>query len=177
LAPQKYIAMKRTITFLAISVALLSAIPSTAQNKMGYIDMSSVITVMPEFKRADTALAEFQNALNQQYADMVAEFNQKDSLLGSKDTLKYNKAQLEIRRRDLGQLYLKIQGWNQQAQQLYGNKESELLTPVQTKAQQALEVVAKENGYGYVFSRQALVVTPPAADDLAPLLKKKLGIK
>lgn len=132
---------------------------------------------MPEYRKADTAMAEYQNALSQQYADMVTEFNEKDSLLSSKDTVKYTKAQLEVKRRDLGQLYLKIQGWNNQAQQLYDTKQNELLTPVQNKAMKAVQDVAKENGYGYVFSRQALVIDPPVADDLLPLVKKKLNIK
>ena len=36
--------------------------------------------------------------------------------------------------------------------------------------------VAKENGYTYVFPREALLVMPPG-DDLASLVRKKLNIK
>jgi outer membrane protein len=36
--------------------------------------------------------------------------------------------------------------------------------------------VAKENGYNYVLAKEQLLVSPPA-DDLLPLVKKKLGIK
>lgn len=167
--------MKKLTLFLILSCTLMNA--ANAQNKIAHIDFSALIVSMPEYKKADTTLAQYQNALNQQYADMVQDFNLKDSLLASKDSLKYTKAQLEVKRRDLGQLYVKLQGWNQQAQQLYAAKENELLAPIQAKAAQAIEAVAKENGYGYVLSRQAVVNTPPAADDLLPLVKKKLGIR
>jgi outer membrane protein len=168
--------MKKISIFL-FTMAMMVASSSEAQGKIGYIDVAQLVVAMPEYKKADTALAEYQNALNVQYGDMVTEFNAKDSLLASKDTLKYTKAQLEVKRRDLGQLYLKIQGWNQQAQQLYSSKESELLTPVQMKAIKAVDDVAKENGYEFVLSRQAFVTAPPVAHDLLPLVKKKLGLK
>lgn len=169
--------MKKLVTLFLVAAGLMAATQVQAQNKIGYIDVQELIVGMPDFKKADTALDEYQNALNQQYADMVQEFNEKDSLLSSKDTAKYTRAQLEVKRRDLGQLYMKLQGWQQQAQQLYQAKEQELLAPVQKKAMDAVSAVAKESGYTYVFSRQALVVQPPAADDLLPLVKKKLGMK
>ncbi|HEY0677788.1 MAG TPA: OmpH family outer membrane protein [Chitinophagaceae bacterium] len=169
--------MKKLVTLFLVAAGLVAGTQANAQNKIGFIDVQELIVAMPDFKKADTALAEYQNALNQQYGDMVNEFNQKDSLLSSKDTTKYTRAQLEVKRNDLGQLYLKLQGWNQQAQQLYQRREQELLSPVQKKAMDAVQAVAKENGYTYVFSRQALVVAPPAGDDLLPLVKKKLNIK
>ncbi len=39
-----------------------------------------------------------------------------------------------------------------------------------------LNTVAKENGYSYVYSKEALLVAPPG-DDLLPLVAKKLNIK
>lgn len=169
--------MKKLAACLLIAAGLLVTNALNAQNKIGYIDVSALVTSMPEYKRADTAISEYQMALNEQYAQMVRDFNKKDSLVNGPDSTKYTAAQREVMRRELGQLYIRIQGWEREAQQLYGAKEQELLTPVQTKAMKAVSDVAKENGYGYVFNRQVLVIDPPAADDLLPLVKKKLGIK
>ena len=168
--------MKKLTVIALVTISIFAGNRANAQAKFGHIDMGALFVSMPEYKKADTALAEYQNGLNQYYADMVTEFNHKDSLLSSKDTLKYSKTQLQIQRKDLGQLYVKIQGWNQQAQQMYDAKQNELLSPVQKKAQDALEAVAKENGYTYVFNRASLAVAPPVSDDLMPLMKKKLGI-
>jgi outer membrane protein len=81
-----------------------------------------------------------------------------------------------LRRKGVGDLLVKLQGWQQQAQQLGQQKNQELLAPIQKKALDAIQTVAKENGYAYVISKDQLLVSPPA-DDLLPLVKKKLGLK
>ena len=52
-------------------------------------------------------------------------------------------------------------------------KQEELMAPIAQKASQLIADVAKANGYSYVFRKEALVVQPDA-DDLLPLVKKKL---
>jgi outer membrane protein len=96
--------------------------------------------------------------------------------LSSKDTARFTKAQLELKRKNLVEMYQKLQGYQQQAGQLYQQKREELIAPIQKKAIDAAQTVAKESGYSYVFVKDALLVSPPA-DDLLPLVKKKLGIK
>ncbi|MDP4129632.1 MAG: OmpH family outer membrane protein [Bacteroidota bacterium] len=169
--------MKKIVAVILVATTCMFAgSPLHAQMKMGYIDVNELIREMPEFKKADTSLADFQSALNQNFDDMKREFSEKDSLLSSKDTVKYTKAQIEIKRRQLGELYLKIQGYQQQAGQQYQQKQQDLLGPVQKKAQEVVQQVAKENGYTYVFLKDALLVSPPA-EDLLPIVKKKLGLK
>jgi len=169
--------MKKIIMVAIVSCAFFLGLnTASAQVKFGYISSQELITAMPEYKKADTAMGEYRAALNQQYGEMVQEFNRKDSLLSSKDTLKYTKAQLELMRRELGQLYVKIQGWQQDAQRLTQKKEQDLLTPIYDKARKTINDVAKENGYAYVFSKDQLLVSPPG-DDLLPLVKKKLNLK
>lgn len=168
--------MKKLFTILFVSAALLAASQVNAQIKIGYISTQELVTAMPEYKKADTALAEYQNALNQQYAEKVQDFNLRDSLLSSKDTAKYTKAQLEVKRNELGKVYVELQGWNQKAQQMYQAKEEEQMKPILDKARKAIQDVAKENGYAYVFTKEQLLVSPPG-DDMLPLVKKKLGLK
>ncbi|HKP31723.1 MAG TPA: OmpH family outer membrane protein [Chitinophagaceae bacterium] len=169
--------MKKVFTIVLLAAGLMLAANSVnAQQKFGFISVQELVVAMPEYRKADTSLAEYQNALNLQYSEMVQEFNEKDSLLSSKDTTKYTKAQLEVKRRDLGQLYIKLQGWNQQAQQLYQAKEEETMKPILDKAKKAISDVAKENNYVYIFPKEQLLVSPPA-DDIIALVKKKLGLK
>lgn len=168
--------MKKLFTILFVSALLMAASQVNAQIKIGYISTQELVTAMPEYKKADTALAEYQNALNQQYAEKVQDFNLRDSLLSSKDTAKYTKAQLEVKRNELGKVYVELQGWNQKAQQMYQAKEEEQMKPILDKARKAIQDVAKENGYAYVFTKEQLLVSPPG-DDMLPLVKKKLGLK
>ena len=121
-------------------------------------------------------MQDYRNALAQNFDDMKRELNEQDSILSSKDTLKYTKAQLELKRKTFGELYVKVQGYQQQAQEQLQQKQQELIAPVQKKALDAIQVVAKENGYTYVLQKEALYAYP-LADDLLPLVKKKLRIK
>jgi outer membrane protein len=169
--------MKKIVAIVLVATALtLTGNKLQAQTKFGYISLSEMITGMPEYKKADSSMVDYQSALNQNFEDMKREFNEKDSLLSSKDTVKYTRAQIEIKRKQLGELYIKLQGYQQQAGQLYQQKQQDLMAPIQKKAADIVQTVAKENGYTYVFLKDALLVSPPA-DDLLPLVKKKLGLK
>jgi outer membrane protein len=170
--------MKKIVTVLAVVMGLvLAGNPTKAQtSKIGTISLAELIPNMPEYKKADTAMNEFQNALQQQYQDMVNEYQQQSALLSSKDTSKYTSAQLEIKRKDLNDLLVKLQGWQQTGSQMRDQKNQELLAPIQKKAMDAIQAVAKENGYTYIISKDQLLVSPPA-DDILPLVKKKLGLR
>jgi len=169
--------MKKIVAVLLVATALtLTGHQLQAQSKFGYISLSELITAMPEYKKADSSMQEYQAALNQNFEDLKREFQEKDSLLSSKDTVKYTKAQMEIKRKQLGEIYLKLQNYQQQAGQLYQQKQQDLMAPIQRKASDYVSSVAKENGYSYVFLKDALLVSPPA-DDILPLVKKKLNLK
>ena len=169
--------MKKIVAIVLVAATLsLAGNKLQAQTKFGYISLSEMITSMPEYKKADSSMQDYQSALNQNFEDMKREFNEKDSLLSSKDTAKYTRAQIEIKRKQLGELYVKLQGYQQQAGQLYQQKQQDLMAPIQRKASDIVQTVAKENGYTYVFLKDALLVSPPA-DDLLPLVKKKLNLK
>ncbi len=169
--------MKKIVTIvLMVAGMIVAGNQSHAQVKIGYINLTELIGSMPEAKKADSNLVEYSNALSQNYEEQRREFNEQDSLLSSKDTVKYTKAQLQVKRQNLAELLVKLQGYQQQASQLYQQKQQELLAPIQKKAIDVTQAAAKENGYTYVFIKDALIVSPPA-DDLLPLVKKKLGLK
>jgi outer membrane protein len=168
--------MKKIVTVLAVVMGLMMMGHSVkAQQKFAYISVNDLITSMPETKKADTAMNDYQNALAQNYDDMRREFSEQDSLLSSKDTVKYTKAQLELKRKNLGELYQKMMTFQQQAQQMAQQKNQELLGPIQKKATDAIKEVAKENGYTYVFVKEQLLAYPPG-EDIINIVKKKLGV-
>jgi outer membrane protein len=169
--------MKKIVTIALVVASLVMVSHTTkAQGKIAFVSMQELVAAMPESKKADTALNDYQSALAQNFDDMKREYYEQDSLLNSKDTVKYTKAQLELKKKNMSDMLIKLQGWQQQAQQMYQQKYQELLSPIQKKAVATVEVVAKENGYTFVFTKEALLVSPPA-EDLLPLVKKKLGLK
>jgi len=171
--------MKRQ--FVAIIVIftiglLANAFQASAQNKIGYISLQDLIAAMPEYKQAAADMQEYQKALVQQGAEYQQEFLRKDSIAKSADTIKWTPSMKEIKRKELNELYIK---WNnfvsQEAQQLLNKHEQDLLAPIQDKAVQTSQAVAKENGYAYILPKEQLIAFP-AADDILPLVFKKLNI-
>lgn len=160
---------------LIICGLLLAFSPASAQNKIGYITTEELIGMMPEAEAADAELKEYQSSLALQGQDLMQELNDKDSVF-VKDSAKYTPSMREIKKRELIDLYQKVQNWNQQAQELYQQKAQEKIAPLRTKALDAIKMVAKENGYAYILDSNAVLVGPPG-DDILELVKKKLGVK
>ncbi len=168
--------MKKVLILVVLVASLLATTNRTqAQNKFGHISLSDVIMAMPETKKADTAFNQFREALYQSAQDKNAAF-QSDVAKFNKDSSTYTAAVKEVKRGSLQKQMVELQGEEQRINEELQKKQEEISAPIQKKALEALQAVAKENGYTYVFVKEALLVSPPA-DDLAPLVKKKLGLK
>lgn len=170
--------MKQPAIFLTAcllaSVATVSAQITTVK-KMGCISMNELLSTMPEVKKADTTLAEYRTALQQQFDAYKADYNKELGVLSSRDTAKFSKPVLEVRRRSLADLLAKLQGYDQEAGQLLEQKRTDLFLPIQKKAEDAIRQVSQDNGYAFVFEKDNLHVFPPS-DDILPLVKKRLGL-
>jgi outer membrane protein len=164
--------MKKLIVAAVMAIGIFHA---SAQNKIGYISTDELIGVMPEAEKADAELKEYQAALAQQGQDRMKELGIKDSLF-VKDSAKLSPSMKEIKRKELIELYQRVQGFQTEAQELYQQEAQKKIAPIRAKAMEAIRVVAKESGYNYILDINAVIVAPPG-DDVLPLVKKKLGIK
>ena len=164
--------MKKLIVAVVMAFGVFTA---SAQQKIGYVNTDELIGIMPEAEKADVELKDFQTALGQQGQDMMKELTAKDSIF-VKDSAKLSPSMKEIKRKELIELYQRVQGWQTQAQELYQQEAQKKIAPIRDKAMDAIRVVAKENGYSYILDINAIIVAPPG-DDVLPLVKKKLGIK
>lgn len=160
---------------LFATVATICMITATAQTKFGYINANELLSSMPEAAKADAALKEFQGSLGQSYQEMVTDLNARDSAFGV-DSAKLSPTMKEIKRKELIDMYQRVQGFQQNSQEEMRRKEEELLAPIREKALNAITTAAKENGYTYIFNEENLLVKP-AGDNILQLVKNKLGIK
>lgn len=166
--------MKKLIVLVVIVMGLgISNV--SAQQKIAYINTDELIGDMPEAEKADAELKEYQASLAQQGQDMQKELYEKDSLF-VRDSIKLSPSMKDIKRNELIGLYQRVQNWNQQAQEMYQAEAQKKIAPIRTKALEAIQAVAKENGYAYVIDFNSLLVYP-AADNLLEGVKKKLNIK
>ena len=168
--------MNKMKLFIAAAIILISAGNVSAQ-KSAYISVDQVVSIMPETARLDSLLRKYQaDSLNPQFTYIVQEYNRKDSIANGRDSLKTPIAVRQQIRQELEQYAYQIQNWQQIVQQALQGKQQQLLEPIYRKVDGAIQAVAKESGYSYVFNREALLVMPPA-DDLLPLVAKRLNVK
>ena len=143
-----------------------------AQNKHGFISVDEVVQLMPEYKKAMAEMSQFDSALQINYAETLKELNRQDSIFKA-DSLKMTNAVKTANKEKMKKLLVELQGYEQNYQQQMQQKQEELMAPVVQKANQLINDVAKANGFSYIFRKEALIVSPDA-DDLLPLVKKKL---
>jgi outer membrane protein len=164
--------MKKLIVAVIMGFGIFNA---SAQTKIGYISTDDLINVMPEAAKADGELKEYQASLQQQGEDMAKELDEKVAAF-NKDSSKFTPSMKDIKRKELTDLYQRLGSWNQQAQEMYQQEAQKKIAPIRTKALEAIQTVAKENNYTYVFDINSLLVYPPS-DNLLELVKKKMNIK
>ena len=168
--------MNKIKMFLLAAILTITAGSVSAQ-KSGYISLDQVVSLMPEVRKIDSLLQKYQaDSLNPQFTYMLSEYNRKDSIANGKDSSKTPATVRAQIRQELEGMAYQLQNWQGFSQQMMQAKQEQLLEPVYRKAMNALNTVAKEAGYSYVYNREVLLVAPPA-DDLLPLVAKKLGIK
>ena len=170
--------MNKIKIFLLAALITLAASSVNAQGqKSGYISVEQMVSIMPEVGKIDTLLQKFQaDSLNAEFASLIQEYNYKDSILTKTDTTKIPAAVRRQHRQDLESIAYQVQNWQQISQNVMQGKQQQLLAPVYQKVMEAIRAVAKENNYGFVYNQEALLVAPPA-DNLLPLVAKKLNVK
>ncbi|MCD6366794.1 MAG: OmpH family outer membrane protein [Bacteroidales bacterium] len=171
--------MKKIILLLAVT--LMTGVFTTGQaqskGKLGHIDSGKLLSLMPEREKAQNDLQNYSKQLEDQLMAMQTELQNKyNDYLAKKDSL--SDILLQTREKELQDLQTRIQNFQTSAQQDLQKKEQDLLQPIIEKAKNAIQKVAKEKGYSYVFDTSigALIYWPEDSDDLLPLVKKELGL-
>lgn len=160
---------------LAVITLLLSVSSAFAQ-KYGHINSNDLLLAMPERKQAEATLQEYAKQLDNQIKTMSGEYEAK-----VQDYQKQEALMTEVIKADkvkeINDLEDRIKTFQSTAQESLQKKEQELMQPMIAKAKKAIEDVAKENGYKYVFDTSAgFVLYSEPSDDILPLVKKKLGL-
>ncbi len=166
--------MKNLVKSIAIVVLTVGTISISQAQKIAHISLDSLITTMAESKTAQEVAQKYLKDLENQVATMDTELQTKYAdYMKNKDT--YSALVASTKESELQDLNKRIEDFKAQAQQDYQRKYGELSKPIYDKAKKAIDLVAKENGYKYVLDTSTgNVLYSEAADDILPLVKKKL---
>lgn len=164
---------------LAILCGVLLGISVQAQSplKFGHINSTQLLSQMPETKAADSSLQKFGTSLENQLKTMTAEYQSKIADFKSKEGAMADPIR-EAKLKEISDLEERIQSFQESAQSSMQKKKEELYTPILKKAEEAINAVAKEKGFSYIFDSSAgTLLFAQESDDVLPLVKGKLGLK
>lgn len=169
--------MKKIILMLAVVfTAGLTPNDLFAQSpKLGYVNSQQLVSLMPEKAQADSSLAKYMRKLDNDYRVIGMEGQKKlQEYQEQKDN--WTEAVREAKERDLTNIQDRLQEFQMSAQDSIANQREKLYKPLLDKAQKAIENVAKEGGYDYIFDGSSLLYAKDS-EDILPKVKTKLGIK
>lgn len=160
---------------LLIAAAMLFSMGTADAQKYGHVNSGEILEVMPGIDSLQIKLKAFQDDLQTMYESMVTEFQQKKDKF-DREVGTMSSAVRQVREKELQDLTTRIQEFQANAQDDLEEKQYELAKPYQDAIQDAINKVAKNNGYSYIFDTKILLYYG-TGDDITPLVKKELGIK
>jgi outer membrane protein len=169
--------MKHLKLFLATVVASICFFNyAQAQQKFGYINVTELISAMPDTKVADQSIQDLATMLENQMRVMTNEYQTKVADYQARVN-SMTPAMQEDKVKEIQDLERRITDFQQKAQQDITKKQEDVFAPILQKAEDAIKAVAKEHHIAYVFDiSKGVLIEYPESDDILPLVKKKLGI-
>ena len=152
--------------------------PYIAQ-KFGHLKSADVLTVMPEFTKAQTDI----QAMQKQYEDEMKRAT--DELTKKYTEYQQEQANLpkniqERRQKELQELQEKGMQFQQDAQQQLQKSYADMMEPIYKKIEDAIKAVGQEGGYTYIFDlnrTEIPYVNEAQSTDVTAAVKAKVGIK
>lgn len=168
--------MKQFKTLLFAALLFVGATSFTnAQSKIAHINTNELIEAMPQMKTAKAELEKLSKAYEAQIQEMATEYQNKLKQYQAEVDTKTEEENSK-RAQEVQTMEQSIRQFQGQAQQDLQKKESELLKPIFDKAKEAIQKVAKAQGFQYVLdSTQGSGVLLADGKDLMADVKKELG--
>lgn len=160
---------------LLAAVAMFVSLGTANAQKYGHVNSSEILQVMPGVDSLQIKLQAFQADLQAMYESMMTEYQTKKDKF-DREVGTMSSAVRQVREKELEDLGVRIQEFQANAQDDLEEKQYELAKPFQDAIQNAIDKVAKANGYAYIFDTKILLYYDNG-DDITPLVKKELGIK
>ncbi len=165
--------MKKIVFLLALGITI--GFSAQAQKKMGYINSQELLEKMPEARKADTAIQQYQKTMEDQFKTMATDAQAKFKDFEEKEKT-WTDAVKEVKAKELQDLQSRLQEFQAGAEEKITRKRQELFKPILDKAQKAIKDVGVEGGYDYILDGSSLLYAKDS-ENILPAVKAKLGIK
>lgn len=167
--------MKKTLIAIAICLFAFGGNAMAQKNvKLGHINSQELMQIMPGRDSVQTVLqnevTELENTLKQMQAEAEKRYN--DYVANQAG---WTELIRQTKQREIQDMSARIQEFQENAQKQLQEREAELTKPIIDRAKKAIEDVARDGNYTYIFDGAALLYSQDS-EDIMPLVKKKLGI-
>lgn len=166
-----------------VAVVFLGIQQVSAQQKIGHINADEIFQLTPEFKVANDQLKTLNDTKTKELQGMYEEYQKKQTEANEKyrnrsaANQETTDAELQTLGQELQNIEQRIQEVQRVAQEELGQKQQELLSPIQTKVMNAINAVAKEKGYAYILDTSSgNVIYFDGGEDVSIDVRTKLGI-
>jgi len=169
--------IKKILLAVALMLPMLGASAQTSV-KLGLVDTNAIIQAMPDTQEAQKKVADASKKYEEEYARLGEEMKRMYDELANMDQNELA-AIRERKTKEFQDYQVKVQNFEQSAQQDLQRMQQELLAPIFQKIKDAVESVGKEGGYGMIQDynpQQTLYFAAPVVD-VTSQVKSKLGIK
>jgi outer membrane protein len=170
--------MKLITTSLLLLVISISTF-GQADPKTGYTNVEYLISKLPEVKKIAEDLEKQKKQYDNAYEQKVKEFQDKYAVYQKNgasmpDIIKKDKE------KELETMQAAIQELQQNAQKDLQAKQGQMIQPVYVKVYTAIQNVAEENGYKFIFNtgdsnQMRNLLVAPTDGDVSELVLKKMG--
>jgi len=169
--------MKRMMKYLLLSALLLFSANMIQAQKFAYVNSQILLEDLPEVKAADAEIQTLQQQMQKKGQEMFESYQRKAmELQRRRDEGELSPRQLEQEAQKLGEDEEKIRNFETEMQTSILKKQQELLAPIQDKVNQAIEDVAKSEGYSMVFdSSSGALMYSDDENDITEKVKAKLS--
>ena len=166
--------MKKVLFTLAMSLAVMLSVQ--AQSKFGYLNSNELLAMMPESQSMQEELQTYAKGLESQLTAMQAEYEKKVVEYQQNET-SYTDIIKQDKIREIEGIQQRVVEFQKNAQQSLGEKEAELFTPIREKAMAAIDKVAREGNYTFIFDSGAgSFLYAAESENVLNLVKSKLGL-
>ena len=162
--------------FIALALTIGATAFTNAQSKVAHIATQELVETMPAYKDAMSQLEKLEKTYDAEIKDMLTE---------AQNTMQRYQSEAETvteeenakRVSELQATERRIQEHSQRARQEHQKKENDLIRPVIEKAREAIQKVAREQGFDYVLdSTTGTGVILADGKDLMTDVKAELGM-
>ncbi len=155
--------------------------PQVAELKIGYTNVDYVLSMMPESKQIESELRTYTTQLEQQLQSKIKDYEGKMKAYEAGAA-----AMTDVIRADKEKQIMNLRGeieeFQRNADASIQKKQQSLLEPALDKLQKAIDQVAKDNGYTYVFNSDAgygttpILLHGPDEHNISDLVLKHMGV-